>query len=88
MIYSHIFDELISTTLDGHAEPHAAALERFDSVAAAPIPDGILHIVQEDERVNFVHEIEEAAPRQIAWLDNANSAHVAGHCGAVFYVSV
>src|ERR1044072_3024099 len=75
-IDSHVFDELVPSAEHRHRQPRAAASGCLDPIAAAPVTNRVLDVVEEHEGVYLVDEIEEAAPWQVAWLDDTDCTHV------------
>ena len=75
VVYLDVPDQLLASTLHRYGQPGKPTIQRLDSISIAPIPDRVLHIVQEHECIDLMDEIEESAPRKIIRLNDSNGPH-------------
>src|SRR5947208_2543526 len=69
-----VFDFLKILTLrfNRDGQPHQSRL-RLDVVAVSPIPAGVLHIIEQDELVDKIHQVEITLPGYVVRLHNGDS---------------
>ena len=69
----HLIDQTVGTTANRDRKPQKTVSGR-DTIAAPPIPMGILHIIEKDEQVRVMDKVKEPFQRKIIGLidDNAH----------------
>ena len=70
-----LVDALVVAALRLHRDRQPAqSVGRLDPVAVAPVAARVLHVVEQHERVDLVHEVEVAAPRDVVGLHDRHAA--------------
>src|SRR5450432_3746760 len=66
---------LIASPAGGNSKPRRRSLMGLDSISVSPISNRILNVVEEYKDIDRLKDVEIAAPRYIARLNDSDTAH-------------